>query len=103
MWPRPCVSDTDVVVLPSPAFVGVIAVTLISFASGAAGEPVEDAEVDLRLVAAVGLDLVGEEPGGLRDLGDGPELRLLGDLERRRHVRGHFRSPRRLIDAEEYD
>ncbi len=27
-------SDTDVVVLPSPAGVGVIAVTLISFASG---------------------------------------------------------------------
>ena len=34
MWPRPCVSDTDVVVFPSPAFVGVIAVTSISFASG---------------------------------------------------------------------
>jgi hypothetical protein len=33
MWPRPCVSDTDVVVLPSPAFVGVIAVTSISFPS----------------------------------------------------------------------
>src|SRR5690348_13719312 len=33
-WPSPCVTDTDVVVLPSPAFVGVIAVTLISFPSG---------------------------------------------------------------------
>jgi len=29
----PCVSETDVVVLPSPAFVGVIAVTSISFPS----------------------------------------------------------------------
>ena len=27
MAPSPCVSETDVVVLPSPAFVGVIAVT----------------------------------------------------------------------------
>src|SRR4051794_33798680 len=33
-WPSPCVTETDVVVLPSPAFVGVIAVTLISFPSG---------------------------------------------------------------------
>ena len=56
-------SDTDVVVLPSPAFVGVIAVTSISFASGRL-QPLEHAEVDLRLVAAVRLDLVGEEPGG---------------------------------------
>ena len=32
--PRPWVSETDVVVFPSPAGVGVIAVTLISFASG---------------------------------------------------------------------
>jgi hypothetical protein len=33
MCPSPWVSDTAVVVLPSPAFVGVIAVTLISFPS----------------------------------------------------------------------
>ena len=91
MWPRPCVSETDVVVLPSPAFVGVIAVTSISFASGRPASRSRTLEVDLRLVAAVRLDLVGEEAGGLRDLGDGPELRLLGDLERRRHVRGQFR------------
>src|SRR6266480_4101517 len=32
--PRPCVSETDVVVLPSPNLVGVIAVTQTSFASG---------------------------------------------------------------------
>ena len=48
---------------------------------GASRKALEDAEVDLRLVAPVRLDLVGEEPGGLGDLGDGPELRLLGDLE----------------------
>jgi hypothetical protein len=34
MCPSPCVSETDVVVFPSPAFVGVTAVTSISFASG---------------------------------------------------------------------
>ena len=32
--PRPWVSETEVVVLPSPALVGVIAVTQTSFASG---------------------------------------------------------------------
>src|SRR4051794_18567546 len=35
MWPSPCVSETDVVVLPSPALVGVIAETQMIFASGA--------------------------------------------------------------------
>ena len=34
MWPSPCVSETDVVVLPSPALVGVIAETQTTFASG---------------------------------------------------------------------
>ena len=34
MCPSPCVSETDVVVLPSPALVGVIAVTSISLPSG---------------------------------------------------------------------
>ena len=32
--PSPCVSETDVVVFPSPALVGVIAVTQTSFPSG---------------------------------------------------------------------
>ena len=32
--PRPCVSETAVVVFPSPNFVGVIAVTQTSFPSG---------------------------------------------------------------------
>src|SRR4249919_2708460 len=35
MCPSPCVSDTDVVVLPSPAFVGVMAETHTIFAFGA--------------------------------------------------------------------
>ena len=34
IWPSPCVSATEVVVLPSPAGVGVIAVTLTIFPSG---------------------------------------------------------------------
>ncbi len=33
--PMPCVSDTDVVVLPSPALVGVMAETQMILASGA--------------------------------------------------------------------
>jgi len=69
----------------------------------AIGEPLEHGEVDLRLVAAVRLDLVGEEPRRLRDLGDGPELRLLGDLQRRRHVGGHLSAPWRCDLREEYD
>ena len=32
--PSPCVSEIDVVVLPSPAFVGVIAVVMTSLPSG---------------------------------------------------------------------
>ena len=32
--PSPCVSETDVVVLPSPALVGVIAVVMTSLPSG---------------------------------------------------------------------
>ena len=34
MWPSPCVSETLVVVLPSPAFVGVMAVVMTSLPSG---------------------------------------------------------------------
>ena len=32
--PMPCVSEIEVVVFPSPAFVGVMAVVMISFPSG---------------------------------------------------------------------
>jgi hypothetical protein len=34
IWPSPCVSETLVVVLPSPAFVGVMAVVMTSLPSG---------------------------------------------------------------------
>ena len=34
IFPKPCVSETDVVVLPSPAFVGVMAVVITSLPSG---------------------------------------------------------------------
>ena len=64
-------SETEVVVLPSPAGVGVIAVTLISFAVRPVGEAIEDRQVDLRLVAAVQLELVGEDAVLLGELGDG--------------------------------
>src|SRR5262249_51936345 len=54
---------------------------------GPVGEPIEHRERDLRLVAAVELDLVGLEPGRRGDLGDRPELGFLRDLGggRRRH------------------
>ncbi len=47
--PRPCVSETEVVVLPSPAGVGVIAVTSMIFASGRPCEPLEHASSILAL------------------------------------------------------
>ena len=99
--PRPCVRETDVVVLPSPAWVGVIAVTLIELAVRPVGEPVEHGQVDLRLVAAVQLDLVRLEARRCRDLGDGSQGGLLGDLEGRRHRRGHAHPFGRLIDRED--
>ena len=43
MWPSPWVSETDVVVLPSPAFVGVMAETHTILASGASGQAVDRA------------------------------------------------------------
>ena len=87
MWPSPCVSETEVVVLPSPAFVGVMAVTQTSLASGRRAEALQDAQVDLRLVRAVEVVLVRLEAELLGDLGDGAEARLLGDLEAGGHLR----------------
>ncbi len=65
---------------------------------GPIGEPVDDGEVDLRLVAPVRLDLVVEEPELVGDVADRAERRGLGDLEagghRRRHrSRGQAYSP----------
>ena len=51
-----------VVVLPSPALVGVIAVTQTSFPSGCVPEPVERRQLDLGREPAVRLELLGEEP-----------------------------------------
>ena len=86
-------SETEVVVFPSPAFVGVIAVTQISFPSSGLAEPVEDAKVDFRLGAAVRLDFVQDQAGGGGDLLDRPEDRGLRDLETRRHLRPHQADP----------
>ena len=71
--------------MPSPAFVGVIAVTQTSFASGCRRQPVEHRQPDLRLVVSVELDLVRLEADLRRDVRDRPELRGLGDLEAREH------------------
>ena len=79
--PKPCVSETDVVVLPSPALVGVTAVTQMILPSGRSAEPIEHAQVDLGLVLAVLLDLVVQQACLGRDLGDRPKDGFLGDLE----------------------
>jgi hypothetical protein len=51
-----------------------------------AGHAVDHVERDLRLVAAVGLDLRGLETTGLRDRLDRDQLRFLGDLQAALHV-----------------
>ena len=86
-------SETDVVVLPSPAFVGVIAVTQTSFASGVAASRSSTDRPNLGLVIAVQLDLVAFEAHVGRDVRDRPELRGLGDLEARQHA-GIIPSPK---------
>ena len=60
-------------------------------------QPVEHREADLRLVAAVGLDLGVLEAGGRRDLLDRAELGLLCDLETALHAR---RTPVRGVQWE---
>jgi hypothetical protein len=49
-------------------------------------EPVQRAERDLRLVAPVRVDLVGQQSGLLGDRLDRPELRLLRDLQAALHL-----------------
>src|ERR1044072_1341528 len=78
MAPSPCVRPTSVVVLPSPARVGVMPVTQISLP---AGEPLGHREVDLRLVPAVRLELIWFEAEDGGDLLDRPQDRFLRDLE----------------------
>ena len=55
-------------------------------------EPVDDREIDLRLVAPVRLDLVGLEADVLGDVEDRAKRRGLRDLQAGRHLRLH-RSP----------
>ena len=70
-----------VVVLPSPAGVGLIAVTRISLPSGLFGERLDEVHADLRLVMAVGLELLGRDAEPVaRDLDDRPHLGGLGDF-----------------------
>ena len=80
--PRP----TVVVVLPSPAGVGLIAVTRISLPSGRSSQTVDIVERDLGLVVPIGLEVLvidAELVGG--ELRDALHLRALGDF----NVRGH--------------
>ena len=74
-------SETEVVVLPSPALVGVIAVTQTSFASGLSASLSIDREVDLRLVATVQVVLVGLEAVALGNVSDRLEGVGLCDIE----------------------
>ena len=68
---------------------------------GAIGETVEDREVDLRLVAAVQLELVGLDARLRGDVGDGAERCGLRDLEARAHRRCRsFRSGSRGVGAD---
>ena len=73
-------SPIAVVVLPSPAFVGVMPGDADELAVGDVGETLDHRQRDLRLVAAVGLELLRIEPAALGDLVDRQQLRLLGDL-----------------------
>src|SRR5690348_210208 len=60
--PSPCVTETDVVVLPSPAFVGVIAVTLISFPSGRSARRSRTSSETLALYLPYGSISSGRRP-----------------------------------------
>ena len=66
-------SPTEVVVLPSPAGVGLIAVTRISLPW--LGRRGSRGEIDLRLVTAIGLDRRLGEPEAGGDVGDGQQRR----------------------------
>jgi len=83
------VSETDVVVFPSPAGVGVTAVTLISFASGRSASRSRTERSTFALYRPYGSISSREQTRVGRDLEDGAERRLLGDLEARGHLRLH--------------
>ena len=76
--PRP----TVVVVLPSPAGVGVMAVTRISLPSGRFAERGDVVERDLGLVMPVREEVLGRDAKLLgRDFENGPHLGGLADLD----------------------
>ena len=81
MWPRPWVRPTAVVVLPSPAFVGVTPATQMILPCGRSARRSSALRLDLGLVAAVRLDLLGQEAERRRDVVDGLEVGFLRDLE----------------------
>ncbi len=62
----PCARPIEVVVFPSPAGVGVIAETRISLPGELSAHAFKGLEADLRLVPAVGLDVVGGDARGRR-------------------------------------
>ena len=83
-----CASPTDTVLLPSPAGVGLIAVTRTSRPrDGRCG----DLERDLRLVLAVQIELVRREPELARHVHDRTHLRAVGDFDIGWDARRHGR------------
>ena len=80
-------SETEVVVLPSPAFVGVIAVVIDELAVRAVGEAVEDRQRHLGSRRAVGPSSPGSIPASAATSAIGRSVRVLGDLESGQHVR----------------
>ena len=78
-----CARPTDVVVFPSPAAVGLIAVTSTSRPARWA---LRDLERDLRLVLPVQVEVVGAEAELGGDVDDWPQLRVLRDLDVGRNV-----------------
>ena len=80
--PSPIVSATLVVVLPSPALVGVIAVTITSLPFEPALQPVQQRQRHLAAILARGLELARLDAGRRRNLGNRTELGFLGDFQR---------------------
>lgn len=85
-WPSP----TVVVVLPSPAGVGLMAVTSTSLPVGTVRQPGVDRFGQLGLVAAVGLQLLRQDPQAVGDFMDGQHGRRLRDLDVSLHGYGPF-------------
>ena len=101
--PMPCAREIEVVVLPSPAFVGVMAVVMTSLPSGRSASRSRMEREIFALGAPVLLELFLEDPGVGGDVGDRAKDGLLRDLQpalhglasRRRYsaARGRVRIP----------